>query len=55
MVIVRPDTLNSIRSPGRYPALRRMLLGTVISDCGLRVTVMIASARTFRVARRLPV
>jgi multisubunit Na+/H+ antiporter MnhE subunit len=64
MVIVRPDTLKSIWSPGRYPALRRMLVGTVISLRGLRVMVIVvirklieprreSSPLIFRVASRL--
>lgn len=40
IVMVRPDTRNSTRSPGLNPALRRMLFGTVISALGLRVTAM---------------
>jgi hypothetical protein len=45
MLITRPDTLNSTRSPGLIPALRRMLFGTVISAFGLRVTVIVMVPR----------
>lgn len=40
MLITRPETLNSTRSPGLMPARRRMLFGTVISVLGLRMRVM---------------
>src|SRR5580704_2448186 len=40
MVIDRPLTRNSTRSPGLKPALRRTLLGTVISLLGLSFTAI---------------
>src|ERR1017187_7875719 len=42
MVMARPETLNSTWSPSLKPALRRTLVGTVISV--LRVTVMVMVA-----------